>query len=264
MKLQHPGILKIVEVSEDPESPFFVTEYCEGTDLSKANLRSKTLLSKLLVFRQICDAVTAAHSAHILHRDLKPPNIFVRKDDSIVVGDFGLCIDLNDAKERATQTLEGVGAERYIAPEVAKGRVAEPQASGDIYSLGKLLYFILSQRTLIREEYAEGEDDLRTQGSEPAMHFVYELFDKTIRERPQDRFPTVRELLHALDTVIERVQLRGHILKPSVRQHCMFCVTGEYRRAIGVAGNDLMYVCTNCGNIQRFTGSAPKLWWENN
>jgi serine/threonine protein kinase len=262
-KLEHPGILKIVETSEDSETPFFVAEYCEGPDLGKANLSGNDLLTKLHIFRQVCDAVAAAHNANILHRDLKPPNIFIRKDDSVVVGDFGLCIDLNDIKERATQTLEGVGAERYIAPEVAKGRVREPQPSSDLYSLGKVLYFILSGRTLMREEYAEGEDDLRTGKAGPGMHFVYELFDKTITERPQDRFQSATDLLYALDTVIERVQLKAHILKPSVRQHCMFCVIGEYRPVIGVAGNDLMYVCSNCGNIQRFTGAPSRLWWEN-
>lgn len=140
-KLRHPGILKIVETGEESETPFFVAEYCEGPDLSKASLSNKDLLTKLHIFRQVCDAVTAAHNAHILHRDLKPPNIFLRKDDSVVVGDFGLCIDLNDAKERATRTLEGVGAERYIPPELAKGRVPEPQASSDLYSLGKIPVF---------------------------------------------------------------------------------------------------------------------------
>ncbi len=263
-KLQHPGILKIVETSEESEIPFFVAEYCEGADLGKANLSGKDLLTRLRIFHQVCDAVKAAHDAGILHRDLKPQNIFIRKDDSIVVGDFGLCIDLNDATERATQTLEAVGAERYIAPEVAKGRVSEPQPTSDLYSLGKVLYFILSGRTLVREEYGEGEDDLRTRDAGPSMHFVYELFDKTITERPQDRYQSAADLLYALDTIIERVRLKAHVLKPSVRQHCMFCVVGEYRLATGgVAGNDLMYVCNNCGNIQRFTGAPLGLWWEN-
>jgi hypothetical protein len=262
-KLQHPGILKIVETSEELETPFFVTEYCEGSDLGKANLSGKPLLDRLRIFRQVCDAVAAAHSANILHRDLKPPNIFLRKDDSVVVGDFGLCIDLDDAKERATQSLEGVGAERYIAPEVAKGRVSQPQPSSDLYSLGKVLYFILSGRTLLREEYAEAEDDLRTQNEGPAMHFVYELFDKTITGRPQDRFQSAVDLLRELDRVIQRVQLNAHLLKLSIRQNCMFCVVGEYRPTMGPGSNEMMLVCQNCGNIQKFRSAPPASgWWE--
>lgn len=126
-----------------------------------------------------------------------------------------------------------------------------------------MLYFILSGRTLVREEYGEGEDDLRTRDAGPSMHFVYELLDKTITERPHDRYQNAADLLYALDTVIERVKLKAHVLKPSVRQHCIFCVVGEYRPATAVAGNDLMYVCNNCGNIQRFTGAPLRLWWEN-
>jgi serine/threonine protein kinase len=262
-KLQHPGILKIIETSEESETPFFISEYCEGYDLSKANLSSKDVLTKLQIFRQVCDAVAAAHNADILHRDLKPQNIFIRKDGSIVVGDFGLCIDLNDAQERATQTLEAVGADRYIAPEVAKGRVAEPQATSDVYSLGKVLYFILSRKTLIWEEYAEGEDDLRTRGTSPNMHFVYEIFDKTITKRPEDRYPNATALLKSLDSVIERVQLKAHILNTSVRQRCMFCVVGEYRVQRVGAVNEFMLVCSNCGNIQHFMASPPsKMWWK--
>jgi hypothetical protein len=262
-KLQHPGILKIIETSEESEPPFFVAEYCEGSDLSKANLSSRDLLTKLQMFRQVCDAVAAAHNANILHRDLKPQNIFIRKDGSIVVGDFGLCIDLNDAQERATQTLEAVGADRYIAPEVAKGRVTEPQATSDLYSLGKVLYFILSRKTLIWEEYADGDDDLRAQDTSPSMRFVYEIFDKTITKRPEDRYPNAAVLLKSLDSVIERVQLKAHILDTSVRQQCIFCVVGEYRAQRVAATNEFMYVCSNCGNIQHFMGLRPlKMWWK--
>lgn len=262
-KLQHPGTLKIIETSEESETPFFIAEYCEGYDLSKANLSGKDLLAKLQMFRQVCDAVAAAHNAGILHRDLKPQNIFIRKDGSIVVGDFGLCIDLNDAQERATQTAEAVGADRYIAPEVAKGRVAEPQATSDLYSLGKVLYFILSGKTLIWEEYAEGEDDLRTQDTSSNMHFIYEIFDKTITKRSEDRYPSATALLKSLDSVIERVQLRAHILSTSVRQQCMFCVVGEYSAHRVAATNAFMYVCSNCGNVQHFVASPPlKMWWK--
>ena len=260
-KLQHPGILKIIETSRKGEAPYFVAEYCEGPDLGKADLSRMDLLTKLQLFREASDAVAAAHSTGILHRDLKPQNIFIRKDGSIVVGDFGLCIDLNDIKERATHTLEGVGAERYIAPEVAKGRIEEPQATIDVYSLGKVLYFILSGRTLLREEYGEGSDDLRTPNASPSVHFIYEIFDKTITQRPEDRFQTAPDLLTALDGVIERVRSRAHILNTSVRQPCIFCVAGEYRGQKTTV-NEFMYVCSNCGNIQHFMVSHKRGWWE--
>jgi serine/threonine protein kinase len=261
-KLQHPGILKIIETSQKGEAPCFVSEYCEGRDLGRADLSKKGLLTRLQLFREVCDAVAVAHSAGILHRDLKPQNIFIRKDGSIAVGDFGLCIDLNDMKERATHTLEGVGAERYIAPEVAKGRMEEPQATIDVYSLGKVLYFMLSGKTLLWEEYSEGADDLRTPSASPSVHFIYEIFDKSITKRPEDRFQTAADLLTALDGVIERVQFKAHVLNTSVRQPCTFCVVGEYR-GHKTTVNEFMYVCSNCGNVQHFMiASHRRGWWE--
>lgn len=261
-KLSHPGILRIVDTHDMGDKAFFVAEYCEGGDLSKANLSGKGVLSRLRLFREMCDAVAGAHSANVLHRDLKPQNILLRGDDSIVVGDFGLCLDLNDMLERFTATSEAVGARYYIAPEVEKGRVEEPGPSSDIYSLGKVLYFILSGRSLAREEYAEGPDDLRTRNSALGMHFIYELFDKTITERPQNRYQNMTDLLDALDSVINRIQMNAHILKPSVRQHCLFCVVGEYR-AQRVATNEFLYVCDNCGNMQKFRNEPHlKGWWE--
>lgn len=261
-KLQHPGILKIIETSQKGEAPYYAAEFCEGRDLGKADVSKKGLLASLQLFREVCDAVAAAHSTGILHRDLKPQNIFIRNDGSIAVGDFGLCIDLSDMQERATRTLEGVGAERYIAPEIAKGRLEEPQATIDVYSLGKVLYFMISGRTLLREEYDEGADDLRTPNASASVHFIYEIFDKTITIRPEDRFQTAAELLMAVDAVIERVQMRAHVLNASVRQPCIFCVSGEYRGQKTTV-NDFMYVCGNCGNIQHFTvRSGQKGWWE--
>jgi hypothetical protein len=73
-KLDHPGILRIVETAKDSEQPFFVSEFCDGPDLSKANLSGVDFPSRLRIFRQVCDAIAAAHNASILHRDLKPSN----------------------------------------------------------------------------------------------------------------------------------------------------------------------------------------------
>jgi tRNA A-37 threonylcarbamoyl transferase component Bud32 len=260
-KLQHPGILRIVETAEGSEEPFFVTEFCEGPDLSKAILSGMDLLTKLRLFRQVCHAVAAAHTVGLLHRDLKPSNIFIRKDGSVVVGDFGLCIDLNDAKERATMTSEAIGARMYIAPEVEMGRVEEPEASSDVYSLGKVLYFILSARNLLREDYAEPAYDLRTTNSESEMPFVYELFDKTLRKLKEERLQSAALLLESLDNVLERVQLKAHVLNKSVRQRCMFCGVGEYR-FLSPSVNTARGICSKCGNVQEFIGNVGALWWE--
>jgi serine/threonine protein kinase len=197
----------------------------------------------------------------ILHRDLKPANIFIRKDGSVAVGDFGLCIDLTELRNRATETSEAVGARFYIAPELEDGRVDEPEASSDVYSLGKVLYFILSGRHLLREEYAEPEYELRSAGPGAEMHFVYEVFQKTVKRNPNERVQNAIALLETLDSVIQRVQLKAHALNISLPQRCVFCAVGAYSFSRSSV-NSLQGICNTCGNVQDFIGQVGELWWE--
>jgi serine/threonine protein kinase len=153
-----------------------------------------------------------------------------------------------------------VGARFYIAPELEDGRVDEPEASSDVYSLGKVLYFILSGRHLMREDYAEIGYDLR-EISGPEMHFVYEVFDNSIKKLPRERLPNATVLLQHVDNVIWRLERNAHVLDISVPLHCIFCGVGEYERREAPT-YELKVVCNWCGNVQNFTRQPPKEpWW---
>jgi serine/threonine protein kinase len=257
-KLSHPGILRVVEAAESFGSPFYVAEYCEKGDLGRFDLSNKSLLEKLLLYREICDAMAAAHDAEIIHRDLKPQNILVRKDGSIAVGDFGLCLDLNDIEERLTESSEAVGARHYIAPELEDGKVVDPKPSSDVYSLGKLLYYILGGRSFAREQHRNTNYDLRAPDADVCLFFAYELLDKTIDSEPRSRYANARELLANLDTVIKRIEKDAHVLNINVPQHCLYCVIGRYQPMMGSA-HEQRIVCMNCGNVQMFIGQRK--WW---
>lgn len=261
-KLYHPGILKIVATSSADEEPFYVAEYCENGNLGNFNLSSFTLLDKLELFREICEAVSAAHNAQIIHRDLKPPNILVRRDNSIVVGDFGLCLDLTDIQERATASSEAVGARHYIAPELEDGRVVEPKPSSDCYSLGKMLYYIFGGRSFARERHRDADYDLIAENSDPCLHFVYELLDKTIAQDAAQRFQSAGELVRALEGVIVRVEQNAHVLDIRVAQPCLYCIVGRYQ--VWVPDTESVRLkCNNCGNVQLFHMQAtPSQWWK--
>ncbi len=274
-KLQHPGILRIIETSQ--EGTIYIAEYCERGDLAKTDLSGKTLLDRLRLYREICDAVAAAHRANIIHRDLKPQNILIRADSSIAVGDFGLCLDLSDLENRPTSSSEAVGPRHYIAPELEDGRNIDPKPSSDCYSLGKLLYFILSGRSFARERHGDTEYELRKADSDPNLHFVYELLDKTIATFPSDRYQSAVELLAALNGVILKIEQNAHVLNMRVPQHCLYCCSGLYQLRLytpgkpaglsdPVVGNDFQFwgnnymgdkswmilVCGSCGNVQMF------------
>jgi serine/threonine protein kinase len=256
-KLKHPGILRIIDTSK--EDLFFVAEYCEKGDLTRFERSGKSLLASLLLFRECCDALAAAHRDNIIHRDLKPQNILIRGDGSVAVGDFGLCLDLSDIEQRITSTGEAVGARHYMAPELRDGRVKNPKPSSDCYSLGKLLYYILCKRSFDREEHREHEYDLRGLHADPHLDFVYELFDKTIKLSPTDRYESAVELLSALDGVIMRIEKDAHVLNIHLPQRCLYCVVGQYEVWID-EGEGARFRCRNCGNVQHFSGVRG--WWR--
>ena len=260
-KISHRGILRIVDTASADQEPFYVAEHCEKGDLTKINLAHGSLLDKLYMFREICSAVGAAHSASVIHRDLKPSNILVRGDGSVAVGDFGLCLDLMDIRERATASSERVGAWYYIAPELEDGRVNDPSPSSDCYSLGKVLYYLFSGQSFARERHREPEYDLRKPDTEPYLNFVYELLDKTI-VAGAERFHTATELLEALDGVIMRIEQNAHVLDMKVRQPCLYCSSGHYD--VYVQETDgLRLRCVKCGNVQFFViSSGANQWWK--
>lgn len=289
-RLKHPHITKIIDyelpVGGTSKNCFYVAEHCSKGDLGTVDLVGMDLLEKLRLFRQACDAVAAAHSKKLLHRDLKPANILMRSDGSLAVGDFGLCLDIDQLGERQTETSEAVGARFYMAPENEGGRNKNPQACGDCYSLGKLLYFMLSGRNLPRERYREPSYSLIGPDCEQGMHFVYELFDKSIQEDPAKRFQNAKEFLMELDGVIKGIEQSAHVLDLNVKQACLYCRSGIYQQRLLTGPNyksgansdafrfwgnnsmgqkDIMaLVCDTCGNVQLFRldlGQAVK--WSN-
>lgn len=261
-KLSHSGILKIVAVASNDEEPFYVAEYCEKGNLAKFDLSGFSLLDRLLLFREICEAVSAAHIAKIIHRDLKPPNILIRSDNSVAVGDFGLCLDLTDMQERATVSSEAVGARHYIAPELEDGRCDDPIASSDCYSLGKMLYYIFGGRSFARERHRDANYDLIAKSSDPYLHFVYELLDKTILQDATQRFQNAEELVRAIQGVIMRVEQNAHVLQIRVEQPCLYCIAGRYQ--VWSSDTDSVQLkCNNCGNLQQFyMQAAQSQWWK--
>jgi serine/threonine protein kinase len=258
-KLSHPNIIRITETSIFQDTPYYVAEYCERGDLSKYDLSGRRLLDRLLLFRQVCDAISATHRAGIVHRDLKPQNILVRGDGSIVVGDFGLCYDVNDIEERLTSSLEAVGARYYIAPELEDGRISDPKPASDVYSLGKLLYYFLCQKSFARERHRDGTYNLLGPDGETGLFFVYDLLDKSIVANAYERFPDAAAFLDGLDVVIIKISKEAHVLNLAIPQHCLYCVVGRYT-VLSQGVQHLTLKCSSCGNTQGFM--TQREWWK--
>ncbi len=208
MRLEHPNVTRVTDPELDQPKPFVVTEYCAGGALSPAALSGRTLLERVALFRGICAGVAHAHAAGVVHRDLKPDNIFLRPDGNPVVGDFGLCYLAEEGVDRVTNPDEVVGARGFMAPECEGGRLEVVQPSMDVYSLGKILYWILAGRIFIRERHRASENDLSRDPSDFGMRLVFELLDRTVVEDITQRLPDAGSLVTELDAMTLRIAAR--------------------------------------------------------
>ncbi len=271
-RLDHPNIARVVDASLEEKPFYIVLPFYERESLDKGYLQLAAVDERLRHFRQICAAVAHAHTLGIIHRDIKPGNVFFDGKD-VYVGDFGLAyIDTDEA--RPTETLEVVGARHFMPPEAEYGRLEDIQPSFDVYSLGKLLHRMLACRSFPRERahLDGGPYDLRLHGG-PEIHLLYELFERTIQEEPRDRYTDAGELQEAFEATARRIGMKAHVLDLRVRQHCNFCGVGEYRpvklkpahsmigppgghpqlstNVLGL-GDTLVLQCGHCGNLQVF------------
>src|SRR5215471_19412861 len=182
--LDHPNILPIHEVSESEDGiPFFSMKFATGGSLHHAasSLRNDPRKCVELIAK-VTRAVEYAHSHGILHRDLKPGNILLDESGEPFVSDFGLAKWLN-ANTDLTKSLTSFGTAGYIAPEQAQGAAAHLTSAADVYSLGAILFELLTDRP----------------------PFVGDNPLSVIRQASETPAPKLRSLAHSLDRDLETI-----------------------------------------------------------
>ncbi|KAF6020418.1 NEK1 [Bugula neritina] len=191
-KLHHPGIVKYIESFMHTGDICIVMEYCESGDLEKKiNAQQSVPFPEEQVwdwFIQLCLAIKYLHGKRVMHRDLKPNNIFLTKDNTLKVGDFGLS-KVSECYGAMNQTF--AGAIGFCAPEVM---AEEPYSSKcDMFSLGCVLYNIMMLRPpfVAKNVYAmmilvkEGRyTQVSPNYSQPLRSMVIRLLNVDQRERP--------------------------------------------------------------------------------
>lgn len=205
-KVDSPHIPKVEDVST--VEPAYLVIPDVGVDLTRhAMTKNLDLKSCMRLFDQLCRAVQDAHSVSVVHRDIKPNNIVLSDDGKTVsLIDFGIC-QYADA-ELVTLTLdEPLGNPAYAAPECFLGSETEPGTACDVYSLAKVLYWLVSGGHYIHREVLSDFVVRRIKSEHDLIrYYVSRLLRGAITERPEARW-SIGKLLEELDntrTLIER------------------------------------------------------------
>ena len=143
--LNHPNIIKIYDYGEIEHLPFIVNEFVKDQTLRDVLDFKRYLSSKesCLVMIQVCDACIHLHSKNIIHRDIKPQNIFYGVDGSVKLSDFGISV-VKDSVLNVNENNKIVGTAQYLSPEIATG--GKPSFQSDIYALGITFYELITGR----------------------------------------------------------------------------------------------------------------------
>ena len=146
-RLQHPGLTVVHDIGEDDGQPFIVMELLHGRDLDAvlrdwpAGMPVDQVVSLGI---QFADALRAAHAGGVVHRDLKPANLFLQDSGQLKICDFGIAVATDAASSLAPMSYV-VGTPEYMSPEQCDGE--HTGESGDLYSLGCVLYALLTGRS---------------------------------------------------------------------------------------------------------------------
>jgi serine/threonine protein kinase len=214
-RVRHEHVVDISDFGRTADGRCFVVmEYLDGEDLAHTLRREGPLAWQRVVHigRQICAAMAEAHRCGVIHRDLKPGNVFrVAKPDDpdfVVVVDFGLAkvFEGPSASVKMTRDGEPLGTPGYMAPELRRGeRTVDPRV--DVYSIGALMYRLLTGRVIDDGEGASAL--LRAEAVPPALATA---IIKATRDDPDERFQDAAELGEAL-TYVARVGQRQQTLR---------------------------------------------------
>ena len=235
-RLSHPNIVRAYDVGEDGDIKYIVNEYIHGDTLKKA-IKEKAPFdsrSTINVAIQIASALSQAHKAHIVHRDIKPQNIIVSKNGGIKVTDFGIA----RAASSNTMTANAMGSVHYISPEQARGGFSDERS--DIYSLGITMYEMVTGHVPFEGENNVAVALMHIQGEMVSPREYYpdiptsleKIILKCTQKKAERRYLTASALIADLKRVQANPDIDCVVVPPVVPNSPTVEITSDEMKAI--------------------------------
>jgi serine/threonine protein kinase len=201
--LTHPNIVVVYDAGEESGTFFITMELVEGLSLQGMLDAQQTfpLPRALKIVEQACGALEYAHQHNIVHRDVKPANLMITKDDTVKITDFGTAKIL---RFNSTQTAQVIGTPSYMSPEQIKGKAVDGRS--DIFALGVILYELVTgekpfpgQNVTTVIYKIVSEEPIPPRQLAPDIHpGLAALIMRALAKEPAERFQTCGEMLEGL------------------------------------------------------------------
>ena len=241
-QLTHPNIVAVYDIANEDQQYFFAMDLVEGQTLDELLQNTTIAYDEILrIFVKIVSAIEYAHSHGVIHRDLKPANILLTKDHDPKITDFGLA-KVSYEDQKLSQSGMIIGTLQYMPPEQAAGKLREIDERSDIYSLGAILYEMITSfppfsaptfNQLVHK--ITKEDPILPRGIRSDVPKQLEAIClKALNKKPENRYQNAKELMWDIaafqqgDSIQASAIHLQKVLLHKLRKHRLIALAGAF------------------------------------
>ena len=241
--LKHPNIISVLDfgIQDSTSTPYLVMDYAPNGTLRQRLSRGKKLSSDTMLsyVKQVAEALQYAHDNRTIHRDVKPENILLDKNNNVLLSDFGLATVMHSTQNQPSQKNMGVGTIAYTAPEQNRNK---PCYASDQYSLGIIVYEMLCGVRPFNGTAIEVTIQHRL-NTPPSMRdhvpllspAIETVVQKALAKDPRRRFPTIRDFAQALEKSCQLVKQDHRTVPGASTGHVVIAPVDDVRTPSAVA-----------------------------